>query len=31
MPGIVRVDFDPAGKIFVAKTQPAFVLQDPKP
>jgi hypothetical protein len=31
MPGIVRVDFDPAGKIFVAKTQPAFVLQDPAP
>ncbi len=27
MPGIVRVDFDPAGKIFVAKTQPAFILQ----
>jgi hypothetical protein len=31
MPGIVRVDFDPSGKIIVAKNQPAFVLRDPEP
>jgi xylan 1,4-beta-xylosidase len=28
MPGIVKVDFAPDGKIIVAKDQPAFVLQD---
>jgi beta-xylosidase len=31
MPGIVRVDFDSAGKIFVAKNQPGFILQNPGP
>jgi hypothetical protein len=27
-PGIVRIDFDKAGKIIVADEQPAFVLQE---
>ncbi len=27
LPGIVRVEFDPDGKIFVAKEQPDFILQ----
>lgn len=31
LPGIVRIDFDQDGKIFVAKTQPGFVLQNSTP